>query len=57
MHAAREFVHAHFLSRQVDFTRLFNFVKPKFVLSNVVSKHLADAGVPLTPESSRIESR
>jgi large subunit ribosomal protein L44 len=57
MHAAREFVHAHFMSRHVDLSSLFSFRKPKYVLSNVVSKHLADAGVPLSPESSRIESR
>lgn len=55
--AARQFVHAHFLSRHVDMANLFNFRNPKYVLSGVVAKHLADAGVALTPQSSRIESR
>lgn len=45
------------MSRHVDLSSLFSFRKPKYVLSNVVSKHLADAGVPITPQSRRIESR
>ncbi|KLT38720.1 ribonuclease III [Cutaneotrichosporon oleaginosum] len=57
MHAARDFVHAHFMSRHVDLTHLFKIRKPKHVLSNVVSKHLHDAGVPASSSLGRIESR
>ncbi|BEJ15634.1 hypothetical protein CspHIS471_0502390 [Cutaneotrichosporon sp. HIS471] len=57
LHAAREFVHAHFMSRHVDLTHLFKIRKPKHVLSNVVSKHLHDAGVPASSSLGRIESR
>jgi large subunit ribosomal protein L44 len=57
LHAARDFVHAHFMSRHVDLTHLFKIRKPKHVLSNVVSKHLHDAGVPMSSSLGRIESR
>lgn len=57
MAAARKFVHAHFMSRHVDMASIFTFRQPKYVLSNVVSKHLADAGVPHGPQTGRIESR
>lgn len=45
------------MTRHVDMVSIFNFRNPKYMLSNVVSKHLADAGVPNTPQTGRIESR
>lgn len=57
MTAARTFTHAHFLSRHLDMTTLFNFKNPKHVLSRVVSKHLGDKGVDLSEGQGKIESR
>lgn len=57
MVAARNFVHAHFLSRHLDLTQLFNFKNPKHVLSSVVAKHLATAGVAPGDGTGSIESR
>ncbi|KAI9635143.1 ribonuclease III domain-containing protein [Dioszegia hungarica] len=57
MTAARQFTHAHFLSRYLDMTSLFNFTNPKHVLSRAVAKHLSDAGVEPTAGEGNIESR
>lgn len=57
LHAAREFVEQNVMTRHVDLTGIFKFRNPKYMLSHAVTKHLTDAGVPLTPESGRIESR
>ncbi|KAJ9106437.1 hypothetical protein QFC21_001583 [Naganishia friedmannii] len=52
--AARQFVHAHFLSRHVDVTSLINVRAPKHVLSVEVRKLLGQAGAP---ELAGVESR
>ncbi|RSH83577.1 uncharacterized protein EHS24_007265 [Apiotrichum porosum] len=57
IHAARDFVTAHFMSRHVDLTAIFSITKPKHVLSSAVTKHLVNAGVPITPDTGRIQSR
>ncbi|TXT13197.1 hypothetical protein VHUM_01598 [Vanrija humicola] len=57
IHAAREFVHAHFLSRHVDMSTVMNIRHPKHVLSTVVSKHLINAGVPASSTIGHIDSR
>ena len=57
MHAARQFVHAHFLSRYLDMTTLFNFKNPKHVLSRAIAKHLAERGVSDNEGQGKIESR
>lgn len=45
------------MTRHVDLTALFKIRKPKHALSNVVSKHLHDAGVPPSSDLGRIQSR
>lgn len=57
LHAARLFVEQNVMTRHVDLTGIFKFRNPKYMLSHAVTKHLVDAGVPITPESGRIESR
>ncbi|KAK4685359.1 large subunit ribosomal protein L44, partial [Tremellales sp. Uapishka_1] len=57
IHAAREFTHAHFLSRHLDLTSIFKFHNPKHLLSSVVTKYLSDAGVSPSEYAGRIESR
>ncbi|KAL1407667.1 54S ribosomal protein L3 mitochondrial [Vanrija albida] len=57
IHAAREFVHAHFLSRHVDMSTVMNIRHPKHVLSTVVSKHLINAGAPASATLGHIDSR
>ncbi|WVF70596.1 hypothetical protein IAT40_005388 [Kwoniella sp. CBS 6097] len=57
IHAARAFVHAHFLSRALDLSTLFNFKNPLHVLTSVVSSHLTQAGVPVTSNQGVIERR
>ncbi|OCF39515.1 hypothetical protein I317_06674 [Kwoniella heveanensis CBS 569] len=57
IHAARAFVHAHFLSRALDLSTLFNFKNPLHVLTSVVSSHLAQAGVPVASNQANIERR
>ncbi|WVQ97330.1 hypothetical protein IAU59_004441 [Kwoniella sp. CBS 9459] len=57
IHAARAFVHAHFLSRALDLSTLFNFKNPLHVLTSVVSSHLTQAGVPVSSNQGVIERR
>ncbi|WVW82268.1 hypothetical protein I302_104274 [Kwoniella bestiolae CBS 10118] len=57
IHAARSFVHAHFLSRSIDLTSLFNFKNPLHMLSSVISSHLSSAGVPISANQGIIEKR
>ena len=57
IHAARTFVHAHFLSRHLDLPSLFNFTNPKYILSSVVARHLAESGVSASAGAGRIQSR
>ncbi|WWD17918.1 hypothetical protein CI109_102363 [Kwoniella shandongensis] len=57
IHAARAFVHAHFLSRSLDLSTLFSFKNPMHVLTSVISTHLSSAGVPLSSNAGIIESR
>ncbi|WWC58607.1 mitochondrial 54S ribosomal protein mL44 [Kwoniella dejecticola CBS 10117] len=57
IHAAREFVHAHFLSRSIDLSELFNFKNPLHMLSSVISSHLSSAGVPISANQGVIEKR
>ncbi|EIW72611.1 hypothetical protein TREMEDRAFT_70764 [Tremella mesenterica DSM 1558] len=57
IHSAREFVHAHFLSRHLDMTTVFTFKHPKHMLASVVAKQFADAGIPLKGGMAKIESR
>lgn len=45
------------MSRHVDLTAIFSITKPKHVLSSAVTKHLVNAGVPITPDTGRIQSR
>ncbi|WRT64117.1 uncharacterized protein IL334_001046 [Kwoniella shivajii] len=57
IHAAREFVHAHFLSRSLDLSTLFNFKNPLHVLTSVVASHLSSSGVSISSNSGIIERR
>ncbi|WWC99659.1 hypothetical protein V866_006563 [Kwoniella sp. B9012] len=57
IHAARSFVHAHFLSRSIDLSSLFNFKNPLHMLSSVISSHLSSAGVPISANQGVIEKR
>ena len=57
LHETRAFVHAHFFSRHLDFTTLFNFKNPKSVLSSVVARHLAEAGINRASGLATIEAR
>ncbi|WVR05867.1 hypothetical protein IAU60_002893 [Kwoniella sp. DSM 27419] len=57
IHAARAFVHAHFLSRALDLSTLFNFKNPLHVLTSVVASHLTSAGVPVSANQGVIEKR
>ncbi|KAK8865897.1 hypothetical protein IAR55_001045 [Kwoniella newhampshirensis] len=57
IHAARAFVHAHFLSRSLDLSTLFSFKNPMHVLTSVISTHLSSAGVPASSNAGIIESR
>lgn len=52
--AARKFVHAHFMSRQVDVGSVLSFRNPKHVLSVEVRKLLGQAGAP---EMAGVQSR
>lgn len=51
---ARKFVHAHFMSRQVDVASTLNFRNPKHVLGVEVRKMLGQAGAP---EMAGVQSR
>ncbi|KAL7423802.1 54S ribosomal protein L3 mitochondrial [Cryptotrichosporon argae] len=54
--AARDFAHAHFLSRHLDLAALLRIRNPKHVLSHVIAKHLVDAGAAAA-DAGRIEAR
>lgn len=45
MHAARQFTHAHFLSRHLDLAAVLNFRNPKHALAAEVRKMMAESGV------------
>ncbi|ORX34287.1 ribonuclease III domain-containing protein [Kockovaella imperatae] len=57
LHDAREFVHAHFFSRHLDLTTLFNFRNPKLVLAAVVERHMAEAGINKASGQTKIQPR
>ncbi len=54
MHAASDFVHAHFLTRHVDVSSLLSFRHPKHVLAVEVRKLMAEAGAA---DQAAIETR